>query len=81
MRATALRPLNAVVRFIPEASLSIFGDCLHLSVTTMTTVGYGDIVPRSLGARFATDSEAVCNTLLLIFGLGIIFGRWRGPGS
>jgi hypothetical protein len=81
MRVTALRPLNAVVRFIPEASLSIFGDCLHLSVTTMTTVGYGDIVPRSLGARFATDSEAVCNTLLLIFGLGIIFGRWRGPGS
>jgi energy-converting hydrogenase Eha subunit C len=78
MRANALRPLNAVVQFIPEASLAIFGDCLHLSVTTMTTVGYGDIVPRSLGARFATDSEAVCNTLLLIFGLGLIFGRRRG---
>jgi Ion channel len=79
MRAIALRPLDQVVQFVPEASFAIFGDCLHLSVTTMTTVGYGDIVPRSLGARFATDSEAVCNTLLLIFGLGLIFGRRRGP--
>jgi hypothetical protein len=81
MRASALRPLDGVVRFIPDASLAIFGDCLHLSVTTMTTLGYGDIVPSSLGARFATDSEAVCNTLLLIFGLGLIFGRLRRPAK
>jgi hypothetical protein len=78
MRDTAgRRPLNNVIQFIPEARLAIFGDCLHLSVITMTTVGYGDITPRQFGPRFATDAEAVCNTLLLIFGLGMIFGRWR----
>jgi len=71
------RPIEDVVQFIPEASLAIFADCLHLSVTSMTTLGYGDITPRSAAARFATDTEAVCNTLLLIFGLGMIFGNWR----
>ena len=47
----------------------------------MTTVGYGDITPRQFGPRFATDVEAVCNTLLLIFGLGMIFGRWHTTGQ
>lgn len=69
--------LNEVVQFLPESGLAIFGDCLHLSVTTMTTVGYGDITPKSLAARTATDVEAVCNSLLLIFGLGMIFGNLR----
>jgi hypothetical protein len=78
MRDTAgRRPLDNVIQFIPEARLAIFGDCLHLSVITMTTVGYGDITPSHFGPRFATDAEAVCNTLLLIFGLGMIFGRWH----
>ena len=72
--------LDDVVQFIPESGLAIFGDCLHLSVTTMTTVGYGDITPKSLPARMATDIEAVCNSLLLIFGLGMIFGNLY-PGS
>jgi hypothetical protein len=71
------RSKNEVVQFLPEAGLLIFGDCLHLSVTTMTTVGYGDITPRSLPARCSTDVEAICNTLLLIFGLGMIFGNLR----
>ena len=70
-------PEDDVIQFLPEAQLAIFGDCLHLSVITMTTVGYGDIMPRSLEARFGTDIEAVCNTLLLIFGLGMIFGNIR----
>jgi len=71
------RSMYEVVQFLPEASFGIFGDCLHLSVTTMTTVGYGDILPRSPAARAATDTEAICNSLLLIFGLGMIFGNLR----
>jgi hypothetical protein len=79
MRATAIsQPIGEVVQFLPSARLAIFADCLHFSVATMTTVGYGDITPRSVPARIAADCEAVCNTLLLIFGLGMIFGNWRG---
>jgi len=73
----ASRSEQDVVQFVPEARLEIFADCLHLSVITMTTVGYGDITPRSLPARLGTDIEAISNTLLLIFGVGIILGSRR----
>jgi voltage-gated potassium channel Kch len=72
------RTLEDMVRFIPGSQVDIFADCLYYSVMTMTTVGYGDITPRSPPARLAADVEAVCNTLLLIFGLGTIFG-FRPP--
>jgi hypothetical protein len=73
--AAGTLPIAEAVRFLPEARLAILGDCLHLSVITMTTVGYGDITPRSLPSRVAADVEALCYTLLLIFGLGIVFGN------
>ena len=73
-RIAAENPPENVIQFVPEARLAIFADCLHFSVITMTTVGYGDITPRSLAARLAADVEAVSNTLLLIFGVGIILG-------
>ena len=77
----ATHPIEDVIQFVPEARLEIFADCLHLSVITMTTVGYGDITPRSLVARVGTDSEAVSNTLLLIFGVGVILGIKRSPAT
>jgi hypothetical protein len=79
------RTQQEVIQFVPEARLEIFADCLHFSVITMTTVGYGDITPRSLAARVGADVEAICNTLLLIFGVGVILGARRieakPPGS
>jgi hypothetical protein len=78
MRQTAAsRKLAEVVRYLPESKLAIFGDCLHFSVITMTTVGYGDIWPRSPVARAGADIEAVCYTILLIFAVGMIFGNVR----
>jgi len=74
--ASATRMRDAV-RFIPEAEIPVYLSCLHLSVITMTSVGYGDIAPLSFGARAAADIEAMCNTLLLIVGLGMLFGNWR----
>jgi len=75
----ATHPIEDVIQFEPEAELEIFADCLHLSVITMTTVGYGDITPRSLPARVAADTEAISNTLLLIFGVGVILGIKPAP--
>ncbi len=76
-RVAATYGMPAVIQFVPEARLEIFADCLYLSVITMTTTGYGDITPRSLSARIAAAVEAVCNTVLLIFGVGIILGSKR----
>jgi len=48
----------------PEVFKSIF-DCLWWSVATLTTVGYGDVYPITLGGRLFTF-------VILIIGLGVV---------
>ncbi len=39
------------------------------SITTLSTVGYGDIVPASNAARVVASAEVICGLLLLMFGV------------
>ncbi len=48
----------------PEVFSSIF-DCLWWAVATLTTVGYGDIYPITVGGRLFTF-------IILILGLGLV---------
>lgn len=48
----------------PETFGSIF-DCMWWSVATLTTVGYGDVYPITIGGKIFT-------TVILILGLGIV---------
>ncbi|MFM7215691.1 MAG: potassium channel family protein, partial [Verrucomicrobiota bacterium] len=38
-------------------------DALYFSVITLTTVGYGEILPLSMPARMLAMMEALCGTL------------------
>lgn len=69
------RSFTDVVRFVPGAAAGIFGDALYFSAITITTVGYGDIVPKKPTMRFIAALEALCNPLLLIFGFGIVLSE------
>jgi len=44
-----------------------FIDALYFSVMTLTTVGYGDLVPK-------TDAAKIFSMLYILIGLGIMFG-------
>lgn len=46
-----------------------FQEAIHFSVTTISTVGYGDIVPASNPARLLASIEVVCGVILLLFGV------------
>jgi voltage-gated potassium channel len=46
-----------------------YSEAIHLSITTISTVGYGDIVPISNAARVLTTIEVICGVLLLLFGV------------
>lgn len=46
-----------------------FQEAIHFSVTTISTVGYGDIVPASNPARVLASVEVVCGVILLLFGV------------
>jgi hypothetical protein len=64
------------LRFLPENRVLVFANCVHYSVITMTTVGFGDISPQVWLARFYTDVEALTGTALFIVALGMVFGNW-----
>ncbi len=48
---------------------SSFGDCLYMSVITLSTVGYGEVIPMTTATRFFAS-------VLILFGMGslIYFG-------
>jgi Ion channel len=57
---------------LTEALIS-FQDCIHFSLITSTTVGYGDLVPKSPVAKLLVDLQVLVSCFLLAFGVGSFF--------
>ncbi len=49
----------------PEAGITSFGDALWWALTTMTTVGYGDLYPTTAAGRFVAAGLMVAGVALL----------------
>jgi voltage-gated potassium channel len=63
--ATGLAVAAAVLERLIDPAFDTYPEALWFSVTTVTTVGYGDIVPESGAGR-------VVATALMLTGLGLI---------
>ena len=63
--AAALAAAAAVLERILDPAFDTFGSALWFSVTTVTTVGYGDYVPESTIGRIVASA-------LMLTGLGMI---------
>ena len=46
-----------------------FSESIYFSIVTISTVGYGDILPHSSLARVLASLEVICGFLLLLFGV------------
>lgn len=46
-----------------------FSEAIHFSIVTISTVGYGDIVPATNLARMLASMEVICGVMLLLFGV------------
>lgn len=57
-----------------------FVESLYFSIVTLSTVGYGDIVPISYTARIVVSLQIVAGVLLLLFGFHALM-RHSGRGS
>ena len=51
-----------------------FPEAIHFSIVTISTVGYGDIVPASNFARMLASVEVICGVMLLLFGVSELPG-------
>jgi voltage-gated potassium channel len=54
-----------------------FTESLYFSIITLSTVGYGDLVPLSPPVRLIVGLEIVCGVLLLLFGFSEIISYSR----
>ena len=55
-----------------------FSDAMHFSVVTLSTVGYGDILPSDDGIRLLASIQMLAAQLLLLFGFIEIMRGRRG---
>ncbi|MFN0041939.1 MAG: potassium channel family protein [Alphaproteobacteria bacterium] len=60
---------QAMFRVMGEARHIDFPEALYFSVVTLSTVGYGDIVPLGAVVRVFAAFQVLCGTLLLLFGV------------
>lgn len=65
LTAATLSLVAAIIEHRVDPAFDNFGDALWWAVTTVSTVGYGDIVPESNAGRIAAS-------VLMLVGLGLI---------
>jgi hypothetical protein len=56
-----------------KAVINIFFNMVYFSIVTITTAGYGDILPVSSIAKIITCLELLIGQLLMIIGIGMAF--------
>ena len=54
-----------VSKFKPENRKYVLIDCLHFSIVTITTLGYGDITPLTPLAKTVSYMEAVTGQIYI----------------
>jgi hypothetical protein len=58
-------------------ALQCLHDCLHFSLITSTTVGYGDMVPKKVLPKVIVDIQVLICLFLISFGAGAVFSQSR----
>jgi inward rectifier potassium channel len=61
------------------AGLSRFGEAFFFSAYTFATVGYGNVVPASLGANLLATFDSLVGLLGFALATGLVFARFSRP--
>ncbi|ABL65401.1 potassium channel family protein [Chlorobium phaeobacteroides] len=67
-------PIRDIVLFDHTAKFSIFLDCLYFSAVTITSTGFGDIVPLSRFNKIIVSLESISGVVLIAIGIAIALG-------
>ncbi|MAE13145.1 ion transporter [Candidatus Woesearchaeota archaeon] len=61
--------------------INTFGDAFYFTVVTLTTVGFGDIIPLSEAGRWITVLMIISAIILIPWHAGQIVKQWRSVGK
>jgi voltage-gated potassium channel len=80
--ASAYRILSAYTGgphfYVGDAPRALsFSESIYFSIVSITTLGYGDIVPHSSLARLLASIEVICGFMLLLFGVSELLEYMR----
>src|SRR5260370_30188543 len=64
-----------------ESPLTHFLNCFFFSAHTLTTVGYGNIVPVGIAANMVAAFEAMVGLMGFALATGLLFGRVSKPSA
>lgn len=64
---------------IENATARSFSDCFFFSVQTLATIGYGRMVPKTVGANTLVTCEALLGMIGLAVTAGLVFARFSRP--
>jgi len=59
--------------------LGTFLNAFFFSAQTLTTVGYGSMVPRAIGSNLIASVEALMGVMGFAFGAALVYGRFSRP--
>jgi inward rectifier potassium channel len=64
-----------------NVTLSFFLDAFYFSAQTLSTVGYGHISPRGIGANSVAALESMLGLLAFAVAAGLLYGRFSRPSA
>jgi inward rectifier potassium channel len=62
-------------------NLTHFWDCFFFSAQTISTVGYGHISPKGMGANSIAAIESMMGLLAFALATGLLYGRFSRPSA
>ena len=68
------RDTSSKSSIINQALTSLY-DSMHFSLMTSTTVGYGDMYPKTIWAKLMVDVQVLVSFFLIAFGVGSFFAQ------
>jgi inward rectifier potassium channel len=81
----ALLYLIAGIEYLQGAQAGTLGEAFlsafFFSVQTLTTVGYGSIVPTGVETNLLASLEAMTGVMGFAFGAGLLYGRFSRPSA
>ena len=64
-----------------EPEMSRFMNAFFFSIHTLTTVGYGNVYPRGMGANLVAAIEAATGLMVFAIATGLLYGRFSRPSA